>query len=102
MKGQILICSWGYSMILHDFVEVLKETPKTLLVRMLEKQTVGGDGYGRPEVKPAEPLRPYVYYGKETIIRLYKDGDNWFTKKNGYYQSYKLWDGKAKTEDHND
>lgn len=102
-QQDILVCHWGATMSLYKFVQILKRTPKTLLVRELETETLGNAGYGQPIVSPKWPLKPHLSReGEEEQIRLYKDGERWFTRKHGFYQSYQLWDGQPRTEDHND
>lgn len=107
--SNILVSQWGYSMILYEFVQILKETPKTILVRVLETETVGDNGHGRPKVSPKWPLQPEYEreHGKpgntiEKRYRLYKKDGRVFTRVDGYYKYYSPWDGQPKEEDHND
>lgn len=106
----ILVCHWGATMSLYKFVEVLKASPKTLLVRVLETETVASAGYGQPVISPKWPLRGkmVMVHGKPTQeerIRLYKDHyheGGWFSRANGYYSFFEEWDGQPRQEDHND
>jgi len=41
--GDILAGSWGYSMRLYTFAEVEKVTPKQVVLRELDRETVGGE-----------------------------------------------------------
>lgn len=49
--GDILHCSWGATMRLHDFYQVVGFTDKSLKVRELRKTNRGGDCF-RPYVWP--------------------------------------------------
>ena len=111
--GDIMVCVWGYSMILTDWVEVVKETPKTLVVEELQSKSVSGviDGlnytpdYGRPWVMPTGDRKHIMgNHGAPKKIRLYKrEGSGyWFSKKGGYIKLYNVWDGRPIQEDHND
>ncbi len=77
-------------MVLYEFVQIMKRSPKTLLVRILAKEDVGSGGYLQNKVSPKWPIQPALEKGKAQSIRLYKsgDGDNWFSRKDGYYRSY--------------
>lgn len=103
MNGKILLCTWGATMVLQKFAEVIKETPKTILVRELKNKTVENTGFLRMTVVPDG-----VYLdrdGKENHLRLYKDPNEegvWFTHKHGFYQNFREWDGQPKEEDHAD
>ena len=41
-KGEILAGSWGYSMTLWDFYEVVSTSPKTVVLRKLKNKVIGG------------------------------------------------------------
>jgi len=49
--GDVIHSCWGYSMVLHDFYEIVGTTPKTVKVRALKKIDVGGT-LDSLEVKP--------------------------------------------------
>lgn len=50
--GDILVCSWGYSMILYDFYQVVGKTAKSVQIRALKKTEKAGKGFLRVIVKP--------------------------------------------------
>ena len=110
-EADIVVSQWGATMVLYEFVQVLKITPKTILVRVLEKEVVGDGGYGQPQVSPCWPLRPEYEreHGlpgktKEKRYRLFKSKvtGNWFTSVDGYRKTYVPWNGNPCTENHND
>ena len=41
-KGEVLAGSWGYSMTLWDFYEVVSVSPKSVMLRGMKKRTIGG------------------------------------------------------------
>lgn len=56
--GDILAGTWGYSMVIPEFFEVIGKTAKTLKVRRLEKEMLKPNAYGQQGYEvPAEPLR---------------------------------------------
>lgn len=84
-------------MTLKTFVKVLKETPKTLKVVELKKENV--------KIENPNGFQCNVIPGdieNEKTLTLYKDGENWFSRKSGFYMGYKEWDGTPQLEDHND
>lgn len=127
-KGDIMVCEWGYSMRLVDFVEVVSISPKSIVTESLAKKGVDYedesymmDGvkyepeYGRPWVTPFKENGKYVrehiqrQHGELEKIRLYQcetlerlDERTWFSRKAGFLKIYELWDGKPIQEDHND
>lgn len=119
--GDIMVSTWGATMILADFVEVVKILPKTLLVESLESKSVSGmiDGidykpeYGRPWVVPDGNKRRHIQraHGEPEKIRLYckrmtnQDetvNEVWFSKVRRFAKIYEKWDGRPIQEDHND
>lgn len=116
-RGTILVCHWGATMSLYTFVEVIKICPKSLVVRELENKTIAQQGYGQPVVV-AGNARLVIDWDIENIkegferprkelhIRLYPykttTGETWFSKRNGYYNYYQIWDDQPRTENHND
>lgn len=113
LKDKILVSVWGYSMVMVDFWKVIKETKDTIVVRQLKDKIVENTGYlqgtcmpieefetekdWKTEVKEGEP-RPMKFVER----RLYKDGEKWFSRKNGFYKSFEMWNGKPIGFDHCD
>lgn len=54
LVGKIFYCSWGYSMTLVDFVKVIKQTEKSLLVQEMETMVSNDDGGGSGKAVPGE------------------------------------------------
>lgn len=116
-KGEILVASWGYSMILVTFVRVIKDSGKTISVeelvsRAATKEEKAGrthndmQGYVMPtdQVRVGGPISqiPIKY-------RLYRRKDSTgrtvYKGKEAAHSSakfFRLWDGCPEFEDHAD
>ena len=70
--GDVLAGSWGYSMTLWMFGEVVKVTPKQVVIRELMKQDIGGQLW-ELEVKPV--LGKYDTRHPDTEHRVKNDID---------------------------
>lgn len=113
--GDVMVCSWGYSMTLVTFVRVEKVSKKTILVRELQHRGISEEErvkHGLPELSylqlyslPKEELALHNG-GPQKPIRLYPCKgilpDTWFTAVNGYKKFFKLWDGRPEYENHCD
>lgn len=51
--GDILVCQWGYSMVIVDFYKIIKTTGKSFVLRKLKDKKISGDGW-RGECVPIE------------------------------------------------
>jgi len=96
--GDILHCGWGYSMILHKFYQVIKVTPKTIVVGKLEQKDEGGwpTGY-------STPIKDKFDFSPNTGFPPTKRA----TPKNGWvklnsHSGARLWDGKPQYYDRAD
>lgn len=100
MIGKILHCSWGYSMTINEYVKVIKQTEKSLIVQecYAEVKDDNGMGSGRAStngqiMKDAQPfsikLRERVDYQGQTHRSLI--GNMPGNSSAGYWQE---WDGK--------
>lgn len=100
--GKILTCSWGYSMTLVDFYEVLKESAKTLLVRAIGSKVVETTSYMAGHVVPD------IEKKENEILRVYKRKDKsekgfyLISRKSGYRKFYHVWDGQPEYFNHCD
>lgn len=84
--------SWGYSMTINNFYEVISETPKTALIRQIGNKRVEGDGWmGREEANPDEILTEVDWKAtppngekvlKERIYKVFKTNDGYKGKLN--------------------
>ena len=87
--GDVLYCSWGYSMSLGDFYRVTKLVGKqSVEVEELSKETVDGDGWSGHH-KP-------VLEGKGSPVKGSFRVTNGSTIKVGYSQYARKWDGRPK------
>jgi hypothetical protein len=117
-EGNILVATWGYSMILATFVRVIKVSPKSILVEELLSSSATDGDRAAAGIKPSSQdgfLQTYVVpsttarqrNGEKNIIRLYSRGmtesvEKFITMKDGYQKEFTLWDGKPVFEDHCD
>lgn len=68
VPGKILHASWGYSMTINTFYEIVKRTNKTVFVVEIGKKNVDGDGWTghqipNPDVKEKEVLSGRISSG---------------------------------------
>jgi hypothetical protein len=114
MENKILVASWGYSMILTTWVQVIKVSPKTLLVREIVSRGLTEKELEEKKLKPAylqmysvakEPVEFRKRNGKDgEPFRLYKRGNHWVgTTDHGSTQfRFEEWNGEPQFEDHCD
>ena len=62
LVGSIFYDSWGYNMTHNDYVQVISETEKSVMVQMIGNTKLTGGGYSgdempNPEVKINSPFR---------------------------------------------
>ncbi len=70
-RGDILVSNAGYTQIIPEFWEVVKVSPKSVLVKKLESRISSHDGYGQSGYKvPEEGEYKKDYQGKEIVRRL--------------------------------
>jgi hypothetical protein len=98
-KGKIFVHSWGYDASVNDYVIVVSETPKTVMVQKLQKDVKGNwdNGSSRPIPKPVGPqfqLRKGVIDRGEFVLRGSDKADG----SSGYSVTWYEWDGKARAE----
>ena len=98
--GDILVCSWGYSMSLVDFYKVVKVTAKSAFLLKMGNKTVEHDSYGMySRVMPSEICttdKPLM----RRIQRSHYDGELYC--KITDYQYARKWDGQSKYFNDND
>lgn len=68
--GDILVCSWGYSMFLYDFFQVVGKTEKSIKIQELKKDSKPADGWLRCQVWPIKDC----FVGAPVTRRIDKDG----------------------------
>ena len=96
--GDILHCGWGYSMILNIFYQVVKVTPKTVVIGKLEQKDVGGWPTGH-----STPIKGKFDFSANTGFPPTKRAtpSNGWVKLNSH-SSASLWDGKPQYYDRAD
>ena len=115
--GDILTSSWGYSMTLVDFYEVIKVSDKSIVLRQIGSKPVSFSGYDTghvvadPTVKKMErddkaPVNPNGPQPQREIVfrrpvRMGYNGNVCVNDKNGHAMANK-WDGQPQRFDHND
>lgn len=105
--GDIFLLSYGYSMILYDFFQVVSVTESTCRVVEIAVPCVGGDGW-RPVFK-AELGKTYNPTERSNWIKDQVKGDlkriggsngnPYISFDNGYYHAYP-YNGREVEEDH--
>lgn len=119
--GDILYGEVGYSMIIPEWLEVIKTTAKTVTCKRLNDRVIEHDGYGQRGTK--EPLKGSYYRSEATIngkraddpvtLRVNKSSYNQSatdpkeryyasTGSRGSFKAYYLWDGQPKGFDYYD
>jgi hypothetical protein len=67
--NSIVVCRWGYSMILVDFYKVIRETVKTVLLQSIGSKEIGDGGFLTGTATPDENVI------RKEQIRAYKIAD---------------------------
>jgi hypothetical protein len=101
---KIVYCSWGYSMTLIEFYEVVKETAKTVVLRELEQEEVT-DGFLSGTTTPTTEYakdRDGQYKEVRAYKRSFNGEQNYISKKAGFKKFYHDWNGKPKHFNHCD
>ncbi len=110
LVGKILRCQWGYGMILNTYVRVIKQTAKRIVAEELKNEYVSADGFLTgleqptdkaivPQAHEPKNANHYnlIYIGEES------NGDHTFkSKKGGFNQYFRVWDGQPNRYDHCD
>lgn len=94
--GDIITCTWGYSMVLVDFYKVIDKKKASIRLQHLETKPVEG-GQGRGTLVPIDTPKE----DSEVDGKLFRIGVKWdkkvVCKIKGHYAAY--WDGKPKYYD---
>jgi len=103
-SNQIVSCTWGYSMSIVEFFEIIKKTPKTVVLRKL-KQTCNETGFLSGHAMPIEKVyenRDGKYEEVRAYKREYSGRTTFISNKNGYKQYFDIWNGQPKYYNHCD
>lgn len=98
-KGEILLGQWSYNMTFGNFYRVLKCTPSRVTLQPLEKQVVGRDGYGEPQVSPT-PVPAGKAFVRKIEDSIFKRGHKVVLIRN--HELAEVWNGKPFQENHTD
>lgn len=102
-NGTILVHSFGYSMTLVNFYQVIRETTATVVVREIGQEVVSNDAYMAGKVMP---IKDKFLGDKEFRLykRQHKDGVSFFVGRldSSHPQYIRLWEGKPVAYNHCD
>lgn len=100
--GDILTCSWGYSMTLVDYYRVTERKAKSIKLEKLESKILTGGGY-QGTCMPTDKRAPDRYQ-TDLENKLFRIGVKWSKEVvcqiNGHSVYY--WDGNPDSYDHMD
>jgi hypothetical protein len=92
--GDILSVSWGYEQTNVDFYEVVRVTPKAIVIQQIRSKTVRDIAWAQGEVMPCP--REYIGSEERKILQPYIDNDPDPYRRVHLHHPYgwlKLWDG---------
>ena len=100
--GDILAGTWGYSMVIPVFYQVVKVTDKRIKLVELEKRMVSHDGYGQRGYEvPIQAVRDLD--AEDVIARPSKDEKGeWVVGNKSDHLYIKKWDGRPVWADYCD
>lgn len=111
MVGKIFHTSWGYDMTINEYVKVIKQDEKSLLVQECYTKTNGQEyGWTSQGEAMAGGVKPdgkkFRVFNKVRRYNDYKGNpamyQMWVGKLHECATSWSLWDGKPDYENHND
>ncbi len=94
--GDILSSSWGYSMTIVNYYQVVKTTPKMITVREIAGKLVSGDGMRGESVPVPNAFVPKKSYQPAEFHRLVVRGMISINES----ERAGLWDGEPMYHDH--
>jgi hypothetical protein len=90
MQPKILVIrGWGYSMLMNNFYEVLRETKGRAIVKDIGSRTVDGDGFQGHEA-PSRNVQNVNFKEYTIIKRMKPDGSIEYRGKCGLSSTYTL------------
>ena len=96
--GDILYSSWGYSMTIVNWYQVIAVTPKMITVAEIESRLVDGDGM-RGTSKPLPLAFKRKHYDWDAVQFTRKVKDDRYIQINES-ETAQRWDGEPKYHDH--
>jgi hypothetical protein len=94
VPGDIMYSSWGYDQTNIDFYQVIKATPKQVIIQQLEKKVVKDHRASEDVVPLPGRFKPG---GKKLRRKVQDYGSSPSVNLNSYAGAY-LWDGKPKNQ----
>lgn len=98
--GDILSCTWGYSMIIVDFYRVVKVLPSSVKIEKLQQKIVSGDDGFQGRVVPTDKAVKSGVDGKTYRVLFTGDGEPCLKIES--YAYARPWDGLPKMFDRMD
>lgn len=90
--GQILSCSWGYSMTIVNYYVVTRITEKSVWVKEIDRSVTNDDGMGNGKAMP-DLTKRFVDDSKPMRFKIQRSDDGtesiWWSKKQ---RSIRIWD----------
>ena len=94
--GDILSSSWGYSMTIVSWYQVIKVTPKTITVKEIEAKIIDGNGMHGESIPVPNLFSKRGLYPEQSFTRKVK-GDYININES---QTAWIWDGNPKYHNH--
>lgn len=100
MTGKIFHCSWGYSMTINEYVKVIKQTEKSLIVQECYPEVKNDDGRGSGRATTSGQLmkdaQPFSIKLRERVDYQGKTYRSWVGNMPGNSSAgwWQEWDGK--------
>lgn len=98
--GDILTCSWGYSMTLVDFYKVTERKAKSIKLEKLQNKIISGGGYSGQCI-PSQELDRDQADVKNKLFRIGAKWDKHVVCRIKDHSVY-YWDGRPESYDHMD
>ena len=93
--GSILASSWGYSMTIVDFYQVVKRSNSFVYLKELVSETVRDDGPAGSYVRPTTEFVDSTIYRAKIIANKYDSNGGWYiSAPQGHGILNKVWDGR--------
>ena len=96
--GQILTCSWGYSMTLVEWYVVTRRTAKTVWVKRINGAVTGDNGMGDGKSVPCVARTPFTDNEGNEVTKSFRiKNDNGEFAWDSYHRcSLRIWDMKPR------
>lgn len=92
--GSVLVSSWGYSMTIVDFYQVVKRTNSFVYLKELMGTTVEDNGPGGSLVRPTTQFADSTIYRAKIVVDKYDSNGGWYIRAPQGHGILHAWDGK--------